>query len=78
MNHFQYKVSSRILFVNPEFKLKGYNRNEHIVLFSQMTEVITYLKSLVSDNEDLKLGLLLVEHHADKDYNRVHFMITII
>ncbi|QRN50859.1 nuclease-related domain-containing protein [Macrococcoides bohemicum] len=73
MNHFQYKVNSRILFVNPEFKLKGYNGNEHIVLFSQMTEVINYLKTLVSHNEDMKLGLLLVEHHVDKDYNRVHF-----
>lgn len=70
---FDYKVNSRILFVNPEFKLKGYNGNEQIVFFNQMNDVINYLKMLVSNDTDIKLGLLLVNHHVGKEYNRVHF-----
>lgn len=70
---FDYKVSSRILFVNPEFKLKGYNGNEQIVFFNQMADVISYLKTLVSTDADLQLGLLLVDHHVEKAYNRVHY-----
>ncbi|WP_414050664.1 nuclease-related domain-containing protein [Macrococcus animalis] len=73
LHTFEYNVSSRILFVNPEFKLKGYNGNEKIVFFNQMTDVISYLKTLVSNDVDLKLGLLLVDHHVEKEYNRVHY-----
>ncbi|MGK0555274.1 nuclease-related domain-containing protein [Macrococcus capreoli] len=70
---FDYKVSSRILFVNPEFKLQGYNGNEQIVFFNQMKDVVSYLKSLVSNEADLKLGLILVDNHVEKEYNRVFY-----
>ncbi|WP_414055512.1 nuclease-related domain-containing protein [Macrococcus equi] len=70
---YDYKISSRILFINSEFKLKGYNGHEQIVFFNQIPEVVTYLKSLVSNDDDLRLGLLLVENHVEKEYNRVHY-----
>ncbi|WP_419893282.1 nuclease-related domain-containing protein [Macrococcoides caseolyticum] len=70
---FDYKVSSRILFVNPEFKLQRYNSNEQIVFYNQMSDVLSYLKSLVSNEADLKLGLILVDNHIEKEYNRVFY-----
>ncbi|WP_414054694.1 nuclease-related domain-containing protein [Macrococcus equi] len=43
LHAYDYKVSSRILFINSEFKLKGYNGNEQNVFFNLIPEVVTYL-----------------------------------
>lgn len=73
LNHFTYKVSSRILFINPEFQLQNYQGNSKIIFYNQLSEVLSYLESLTSNDQDLNLGMILVNHHTEKTYDRIHY-----
>ncbi|MGK0554720.1 nuclease-related domain-containing protein [Macrococcus capreoli] len=72
-HNLDYQVFSRLLFINPNFRLDHYTGDKRIIFLHQLDTFLDYLRQETYSDIDIQTGHLLCNHHSPISRNRIHY-----